>query len=145
MCCRGYGLNHNSTLLLSYKTFTAAWRGIETVQRTGSSRVTDWIGKYIASRSSLGYQTVIGTPITAEQNTIDMSSDGNEEYRWVDCKTRPIDDDRVLQSELENNIAREITSDERFDVRRVTNLPESQLLNLRMSHVIRVAARRRLE
>lgn len=136
LCCRHYSLNHNSVPLLSHKSFTAAWRGIDTVRQIGSERVKSWINKYMSGRSSIGYQITVGSGDDSNEVTAYGISD--EDIQEED--TYLLDDDAIISKAVSTGRVVEI-GDRNGSVGRVTYLPESQLYGMYMNHWTRLVSK----
>lgn len=60
LCAKGYSINHILTPSILARTYTAAWRAIETVSQIGDGEVKNWLAQYISGRTAIGYSATHG-------------------------------------------------------------------------------------
>lgn len=75
LCCLDYSLNHKVTAAIPSRTFTAAWRSMETIKGTGTDNVTSWIKEHMSGRTAVGYCNTLG--VVLDNSTISMSVGDN--------------------------------------------------------------------
>jgi len=73
LCSLDYSLNHNVTVGIPDRTYTAAWRAMEVISGTSTNRVSLWIKEHIGDRTAVGYCNALGVILDSTSIAISVA------------------------------------------------------------------------
>lgn len=138
LCSLEYSLNHETTVSIPDRTYTAAWRSIEVIGATGTDKVVSWIRPFITGRSSIGYCNSLGIVLDNQTTPVSFSKNISETNREEDLRliSSITESDRIVDLATESNIADNSNNVNTGKIFRTSLTPEGQLYDLILAHSI---------